>query len=199
VAEVVRCFGGVSVLVNNAGVAPRVRTDVLDATERSFHDVIGTNLVGPFFLTQEVARLMCGRGAESEDDESSQPFEEVPTRAPRCIVFVTSVSSVLASVNRGEYCIAKAGLSMAAKLWAVRLADSGIPVYEVRPGIIETDMTAGVREKYDRLIEDGLLLEPRWGSPDDVGRAVASLVRGDIPYATGSVLTLDGGLTVGRL
>lgn len=177
-------FGRIDVLVNNAGIAPRVRADILEATEEGFGEVIGTNLAGPYFLTQSVARSMA-----SDADPSRR----------RCIVFVTSVSASLASVNRGDYCIAKAGLSMAARLWAVRLAEFGIPVYEVRPGIIETDMTAGVRDRYDRLIADGLTLEGRWGMPADVGRAVAALVRGDIPYATGAVLTLDGGMTVGRL
>jgi NAD(P)-dependent dehydrogenase (short-subunit alcohol dehydrogenase family) len=116
-----------------------------------------------------------------------------------CILFITSTSASVASVNRGDYCLTKAALSMAAQLWAVRLAGLGIPVYEVRPGIIETDMTAKVKEKYDRLIEEGLLLQPRWGTPEDVGKAVAMLVRGDLPYSTGSVLMVDGGLTVARL
>ncbi len=166
------------------GGPPSPPHDILEATEEGFGEVIGTNLAGPYFLTQSVARSMA-----SDADPSRR----------RCIVFVTSVSASLASVNRGDYCIAKAGLSMAARLWAVRLAEFGIPVYEVRPGIIETDMTAGVRDRYDRLIADGLTLEGRWGMPADVGRAVAALVRGDIPYATGAVLILDGGMTVGRL
>jgi 3-oxoacyl-[acyl-carrier protein] reductase len=114
-------------------------------------------------------------------------------------VFITSISATVASVNRGDYCISKAGLSMAAQLWAVRLAEFGIPVYEVRPGIIRTDMTAPVQERYDRLIAEGLTLQPRWGTPEDVGKAVAMLVRGDLSYATGAVIMVDGGLTVPRL
>jgi len=190
VSEALERYGHIDVLVNNAGVAPSVRADVLDAGEESFDRLIATNLRGPYFLTQAVARHML--------EVRSSPDPPYPLH-PACIVFVTSVSAYLASVNRGDYCIAKAGLSMAARLWAVRLGDEGIPVYEVRPGIIETDMTAGVRERYDRLISDGLALERRWGTPEDVGRVVAALVRGDIPYATGAVMTLDGGMTVGRL
>ena len=115
------------------------------------------------------------------------------------IVFVTSISAAVASIDRGDYCMSKAALSMAARLWAIRLANHGIPVYELRPGIIETDMTAGVKEKYDRLIAEGLTLEPRWGSPEDIGRAVATLGRGELPYSTGQVIVQDGGLTVSRL
>ncbi|MBM3493059.1 MAG: 3-ketoacyl-ACP reductase [Armatimonadetes bacterium] len=189
VRGVIETFGHVTVLVNNAGVAPSVRADLLDASEESFCRLMKTNLQGPFFLTQAVARHMIEQGA----------VRSAGVAPVSAIVFVTSVSAELASVNRGDYCMAKAGLSMAAKLWAVRLAEHGIPVYEVRPGIVATDMTAGVREKYDRMIEDGLLLERRWGTPGDVGRAVAALVRCDIPYATGGIITLDGGLTVGRL
>ncbi|MEJ2082760.1 MAG: SDR family oxidoreductase [Acidobacteriota bacterium] len=115
------------------------------------------------------------------------------------VVFITSVSAEVASVNRGEYCISKAGLAMSARLWAIRLAEFGIPVYEVRPGIIATDMTSGVQQKYDALIEQGLLLQPRWGTPEDVGRAVLALVSGAFPYSTGQVIMVDGGMTVGRL
>jgi NAD(P)-dependent dehydrogenase (short-subunit alcohol dehydrogenase family) len=116
-----------------------------------------------------------------------------------CIVNISSISAELASVNRGDYCMARAGTSMATKLWAVRLAEFGVRVYEIRPGVIATDMTAGVKEKYDRMIAQGKMLEARWGQPDDIGRAVAMLARGDLPYATGQVLRLDGGLTIGRL
>jgi 3-oxoacyl-[acyl-carrier protein] reductase len=179
-------FGRLDVLINNAGVAPSVRADILEAGEESFERLIRTNVEGPYFLTQLAARWM-----------ANQKQERPGFRG--CIVTVTSMSATVASVNRGDYCISKAALSMATRLWAVRLAEYGIPVYEVRPGIIETDMTAGVHEKYDRLIEQGILLEPRWGTSDDIGRAVATLVRGDIPYATGSILTLDGGFTIDRL
>lgn len=179
-------FGRLDVLINNAGIAPPERRDILEAGEPSFETVLRVNLQGPYFLTQEAARWMVEQKRQSE-------------RFQGAIVFVTSVSAQVASVNRGDYCISKAGLAMAARLWAVRLAEFGIPVYEVRPGIIATDMTSGVQEKYDALIEQGLLLEPRWGTPADVGKVVRALVRGDFPYSTGQVVMVDGGMTVGRL
>jgi 3-oxoacyl-[acyl-carrier protein] reductase len=179
-------FGAVNALVNNAGRAPRVRADLLEATEESFEELMRTNLQGPYFLTQAIARAMVERR------KSDREFRAT-------IVFVTSVSADHASVNRGDYCVSKAGLSMGARLFAARLAADGIPVYEVRPGIIETDMTARVKEVYDKRIADGLVPEGRWGQPDDVGRAVASLVRGDMPYATGSIIHVDGGLSIPRL
>jgi len=181
-----RRFGRLDVLVNNAGVAPTVRADILEAGEESFDRLMAINLRGPYFLTQAAARWMI------EQKKASPAFAG-------CVVNVSSVSAEVASVNRGDYCLTKAAISMATKLWAARLAEFGIAVYEVRPGIILTDMTAGVKEKYDRLIQGGLLLERRWGTPEDVGKAVAALVRGDLPYATGQVLTLDGGLTLLRL
>ena len=184
-------FGRLDVLVNNAGIAPRERRDLLEATPESFDHVLGVNLRGPYFLTQAVARWMTEAGPAEADSAEPGAF--------RCVVFVTSISSTVASVNRGEYCISKAGLSMAAALWAVRLGEHGVPVYEVRPGVIASDMTAGVQAKYDALIEAGLMLQPRWGTPDDVGKAVAALARGSFPYSTGAVLMVDGGLTVGRL
>lgn len=179
-------FGRLHVLVNNAGVAPRVRNDILETTEESYDWVLGVNLRGPFFLTQQVANWML------EQRQADPAFEG-------SIVFVTSISSTVASTNRVEYCISKAGLSMAAQTWAVRLAEFGIPVFEVRPGVIQTDMTAGVQEKYDRLIEGGLMLQPRWGYPSDVGKAVAMLARGDLSYSTGQVIMVDGGMLVDRL
>ncbi len=179
-------FGRLHVLVNNAGVAPQPRADILDADEESFDRVLRVNLKGPYFLTQAVARWMV---AEREAD---------PAFAA-CIVNVTSISATVASPDRGDYCLSKAALSMATQLWAVRLGSAGIPVYEVRPGVIRTDMTAPVEGKYDRLIDQGLLLQPRWGTPEDVGRAVAALVRGDLGYSTGAVVSVDGGLTVPRL
>ncbi|HYT73559.1 MAG TPA: 3-ketoacyl-ACP reductase [Vicinamibacterales bacterium] len=178
--------GAVHALVNNAGRAPRVRADLLDATEASFEEVVRTNLEGPYFLTQAIAR------------EQVAMRQTDPSFAA-AIVFITSISAAFASVNRGEYCVSKAGLSMAARLFAARLAGDGIPVYEVRPGIIETDMTASVKEAYDRRIADGLVPERRWGTPEDVGRVVAALLRGDAPYATGSVINVDGGLSLPRL
>ena len=179
-------FGRLDVLVNNAGVAPRVRADILETSPESFDWVLGVNLRGPFFLTQLVAKWMV---EQRRSDESLSP----------AIIFVTSISSTVASTNRVEYCISKAGLSMAAQTWAVRLAEFGIPVFEVRPGVIQTDMTSGVQEKYDRLIEGGLMLQPRWGVPADVGRAVAMLARGDLSYSTGQVIMVDGGMLVDRL
>lgn len=186
VEEAVRRYGVINLLVNNAGIGPRVRVDMLEASEDNFEEVVRVNLQGPYFLTQAVARRMIEQKQRNREEACS-------------IVNITSISATVASVNRGEYCVAKAGLSMASKLWAVRLAEFGIPVYEVRPGIIATDMTAGVKEKYDKLIADGLLLEPRWGRPEDIGRIVAMLARGDLPYATGQVIVADGGLTITRL
>lgn len=179
-------LGRLDVLVNNAGVAPRERKDILEATEESFDFVVGTNLKGTYFLTQAAARWMV------EQKQANPSFAG-------CIVNVSSISATVVSVNRGEYCVAKAGLSMATQLFAARLGEYGIPVYEVRPGVIQTDMTAGVTEKYDRLIEDGLCVTPRWGFPDDVGKAVAALAKGDFPYSTGQVIMVDGGLTIPRL
>jgi NAD(P)-dependent dehydrogenase (short-subunit alcohol dehydrogenase family) len=179
-------FGRVDVWVNNAGVAPDVRLDLLETTTASWDRVLGINLRGPFFLTQAVARTMIdlsGSGA---------------VRDPQ-ITFITSVSSVFASVNRGEYCVSKAGLSMVAQLFAARLAEHGVRVYEVRPGIIATDMTAGVREAYEARIAGGLSPIRRWGTPEDVGKAVAALAAGALPFSTGEVVYVDGGLHVRRL
>jgi 3-oxoacyl-[acyl-carrier protein] reductase len=184
--KVLARFGTLNVLVNNAGIAPPERRDILEASEESFEQVVRVNLQAAYFLTQAVARHMIER--KTDDPAFSG-----------CIVNVSSVSAVLASLNRGEYCIAKAGLSMATKLWALRLAEYAIPVFEVRPGITKTDMTAGVADKYDALITDGLVPQKRWGMPDDVGRAVAALVRGDFAFSTGSVINIDGGLSLERL
>jgi 3-oxoacyl-[acyl-carrier protein] reductase len=179
-------FGRLDVLVNNAGVAPNVRADILDATEESFDRLIGINLKGPYFLTQLVARWMIDQRKADAD------FHGV-------IVNISSVSATEASINRGDYCISKAGVAMATQLWAHRLAEFGVAVYEVRPGLVRTDMSALVAEKYDRMIANGLLVESRWGLPEDVGRAVAMLARGEITYATGNVLRIDGGMTLRRL
>ena len=173
-------FGRLDVLVNNAGIAPKVRADILDATEESFGQLIRTNLQGPYFLTQAVAKWMI-------EQKSG------------CIINISSVSATVASVNRGDYCISKAGVAMATQLWATRLGEFGISAFEVRPGIIKTDMTAGVTEKYDKLINAGLLVQARWGEPEDVGKAVAALARGDLPYSTGQIIAVDGGLTIRRL
>jgi 3-oxoacyl-[acyl-carrier protein] reductase len=172
--------------VNNAGIAPKERKDVLETTEASFDDVLSTNLKGNYFLTQLAANWMI------EQKKSDAGFMG-------SIINVSSISATVASVNRGEYCISKAGLSMSTQLFAVRLGEFDIPVYEVRPGIISTDMTSGVKAKYDKLISEGLTVQNRWGFPDDVGRAVASLASGNFPYSTGSVIMVDGGLTIPRL
>ena len=185
-AAVSERWGAVNALVNNAGRAPRVRADLLEAEEDSFEELVRVNLQGPYFLTQALARQMVARKAADAAFQGR-------------IVFVTSVSAEMVSTARGEYCVTKAGLAMASRLFAARLAASGIQVYEVRPGIIATDMTAGVRGVYDARITDGLVPEGRWGQPGDVGRAVAALVRGDLPYATGSVIHVDGGLAIPRL
>ena len=182
VAEVAAGLGTPAALINNAGRAPRARADLLEATEESFEELIRINLQGPYFLTQAVANAMVADRV-----------------AARGIVFITSVSAEMASINRGDYCVSKAGLSMAAKLFAVRLAAHGVPVFEVRPGIVATDMTAGVKEKYDQRIAEGLIPEARWGTPDDVGRVVAMLLSGEVTYSTGSVFHVDGGLTIPRL
>jgi len=179
-------FGRLNVLVNNAGVAPKVRADILEASEESFVRLMTINLQGPYFLTQAVANWMI---AQKKEDASFVG----------CIVNISSVSSTVASVSRGDYCISKAGVSMATKLWAARLGEFNFPVYEIRPGIIKTDMTAVVTAKYDKLISEGLLVQGRWGLPEDVGRAAAMLVRGDIAYSTGQVILVDGGQTLARL
>ncbi|WP_247234154.1 3-ketoacyl-ACP reductase [Telluribacter sp. SYSU D00476] len=179
-------FGQLNVLVNNAGIAPRQRLDLLETTPESYREVMQTNLEGPFFFTQAIARRM------AEARQADNTFQAT-------IVFVTSISATVASVNRGEYCISKAGLAMTSSLFAVRMAEYGIPVYEVRPGIIATDMTSKVQDKYNQLFENGLALQPRWGTPEDIGKAVAALTRGDFPYSTGQVIGVDGGMLIDRL
>ena len=179
-------YNKLNILVNNAGIAPKERRDVLSTTEESFDEVISTNLKGNYFLTQDAANWMIKQ-------------KQTDANYSGCIINVSSISATVASVNRGEYCISKAGISMATQLFAVRLGEFNIPVYEVRPGIISTDMTAGVKEKYDKLIEEGLCVQKRWGEPDDVGKVVASLAKGDFMYSTGQVIMIDGGLTIPRL
>jgi len=180
-------FGRLDALVNNAGIAPRVRLDITEAQEDSFDEVIAVNLRGPYFLSQLAAKWWLAHSGESR----------LP--AGYKLIFVTSMSVHTASINRGEYCIAKAGLAMAAQLWSVRLASEGVQVYEVRPGIMKTDMTAGVTSKYDKLIAEGLVPQKRWGNPEDLGLACASLCRGDFPFSTGAVIDIDGGLQLRRL
>ena len=179
-------FGRLDVLVNNAGIAPKERKDILEASEESFALLIRTNLQGPYFLTQSVANWMIEQRNERKEFSG-------------CIVNISSVSATVASVNRGEYCVAKAGVSMMTQLFATRLGEYDIPVYEVRPGIIRSDMTAGVTDKYDKLISNGLTIQKRWGTPEDVGKAVLAIVSGLLPYSTGQVVMVDGGMTLGRL
>lgn len=175
VDETVAGGGDIDLLVNNAGVAPTVRADILDAGEESFDRLISINLKGPYFLSQLVAKRMIAQNGRGQ------------------IVNVSSLSAYAASVNRGDYCISKAGIGMMTALFAARLADEGIRVYEIRPGVIATDMTGPVKEKYDALIADGLSPIRRWGTPEDIGRAVAAIARGDLPFSTGEVINVDGG------
>lgn len=186
VAGVLEVYRRIDLLVNNAGMAPRQRRDLLETSEASYDEVMAVNLKGPFFLTQRVALAMIellGRGVIAE---------------PR-IVNIGSISAFTSSVNRGEYCISKAGLAMVTTLYAHRLAEYGIHVYEVRPGIIETDMTGVVKDRYDRLIAEGLLPIQRWGRPEDVAQAVVAIAEGRLPYSTGEVIHVDGGFHLRRL
>jgi NAD(P)-dependent dehydrogenase (short-subunit alcohol dehydrogenase family) len=182
-------FGRLDLLVNNAGVAPDVRADILEAGEASFDRLININVKGPYFLTQLAARWMIEQSRAGES----------PGRVAPQIVTITSVSAYTASVNRGEYCVAKAALSMLTPLYAARLADHGIRVYEIRPGIVATDMTGPVKEKYDRLIAEGLTPIKRWGLPEDVGKAVVAIAEGLLPFSTGEVINVDGGFHLRRL
>lgn len=186
-ASIKERFGRLNVLVNNAGVAPKERKDILEASEASFDYVVDTNVKGPYFLSQAAANWMI----EQKDAADADAFY--------AIINVGSISATVVSVNRGEYCVSKAGIAMMSQLFAARLGEYGIPVYEIRPGVIKTDMTSGVTGKYDALIEDGLCVTKRWGFPDDIGKAVAALANGQFPYSTGQVIMVDGGLTMPRL
>ncbi len=180
-------FGPVDTLVNNAGIAPKVRADLLDAGPESFDDLIKTNLRGPYFLSQRVAKHMI---------QERKSYGETPVG----IINVSSISAYTASINRGDYCISKAGIAMMTQLFASRLADDGIRVYEVRPGVIATDMTGPVKAKYDKLIlEDGITPIKRWGQPDDIGKAVLAIALGYLPFSTGEVVNVDGGFHMRRL
>jgi NAD(P)-dependent dehydrogenase (short-subunit alcohol dehydrogenase family) len=178
--------GRIDLLVNNAGVAPLARRDILETEPASYDRLLAINARGPFFLTQNAARRMIAQKPR-------------PGGPPPAIVFITSVSAAVSSTSRPEYCVSKAALSMTSTLFADALAAKGIGVYEVRPGIIATDMTAGVRAKYDKLIGAGLVPQGRWGRPEDVGRAVAALARGDLAFSTGAVVEVSGGLDIRRL
>jgi len=179
-------FGKINVLINNAGVAPRERKDILEASEDIFDEVLNINLKGPYFLT----RLFAGHMIEVKKEDPGFRC---------CIINVSSVSATVPSVNRGEYCISKAGIAMATKLWAARLGEFDIPVYEIRPGIIKTDMTSGVTEKYDKLFSEGINLQKRWGLPEDVGKAALAMATGMFCYSTGQVIMVDGGMTIQKL
>jgi 3-oxoacyl-[acyl-carrier protein] reductase len=195
-------FGWISLLVNNAGVAPDVRSDILEATEESFDRVIANNVKGPYFLTQQVGKWMIElvgtRSTASETLTQSQGRGGTRPYHPK-IVTISSVSAYAASTNRGDYCVSKAALSMLTPLFASRLAASGINVYEIRPGIIATDMTGPVKEKYDKLIAEGLSPIQRWGTPEDIGRAVAAIASDAFPFSTGEVINVDGGFHLRRL
>ncbi len=186
-AEIKERFGRLDVLVNNAGVAPKVRADILEADEESFEWIMKINLQGPYFLTQAVSNWMI------EQKQADDSFAG-------CIINIGSISATVVSPNRGDYCISKAGLGMMSQLFSARLGAFSIPVYEIRPGIIKTDMTAGVTDKYDNLIfNTELLVEKRWGLPEDIGKLATAMARGDLPYATGQAIYVDGGLTMNRL
>ncbi|MCG3179605.1 MAG: 2-dehydro-3-deoxy-D-gluconate 5-dehydrogenase [Phycisphaerae bacterium] len=185
IESAVRAFGGIDVLVNNAGVAPKVRMDMLEMTAESYDRLMNINLRGPFFLTQAVANQMIRQAGRSQ-----KPV----------VVFISSISATVSSTGRAEYCLSKAGVSMAARLFADRLAKHDITVFEIRPGIIATDMTSVVKEKYDKLIhEQGLLPQARWGTPEDIGRAVVALAQGCFAYSTGQVIEVGGGFGIPRL
>ena len=185
--QTIEVFGGLDALVNNAGIAPRVRADITEASEEVFDEVIAVNLKGPYFLSQLAVRHWLGHPGDSRLPGGYK------------LLFVSSLSANTASVNRGEYCISKAGLAMASQLWAVRLAGEGIQVLELRPGIMATDMTAGVKDKYDKLLAEGIVPQRRWGRPADVGHAVEAILAGAFPFSTGDVINIDGGFHLRRL
>ena len=187
VEETLAQWGRIDALINNAGVAPTERNDLLEATPESYDRVMEVNLRGPYFLTQWVAKAMIDQGAPADGGLTGT------------IVNVSSISADTISTNRGEYCLSKAGVGMATQLWAVRLAPEGIVVYEVRPGVIATDMTAGVTQKYDAVFASGAVPMPRWGQPSDVGGAVVALTAGLMPYSTGDVITVGGGMQIKTL
>jgi NAD(P)-dependent dehydrogenase (short-subunit alcohol dehydrogenase family) len=184
--KVKKAYGQLNFLVNNAGVAPKERRDLLEATEESFEYVLKTNLQGPYFLSQLVANWLIEQKKSNRDFFGS-------------IINISSISASMASVNRGDYCVSKAGMAMMTSLFASRLGEFDIPVYEVRPGVIETDMTASVKEKYDKLFREGLSPQARWGKPSDIGKIVNAIASASLPYSTGAVIMADGGLTIPRL
>jgi NAD(P)-dependent dehydrogenase (short-subunit alcohol dehydrogenase family) len=185
--QTLAAFGRLDALINNAGMAPRVRADITETGEASYDEVMAVNLKGPYFLSQLAANHWL-----KHRDQSRLP-------GGYKLIFITSISADTASVNRGEYCLSKAGLAMAAQLWATRLSNEGVQVFEIRPGIMATDMTAGVKGKYDALIAEGLVPQHRWGQPEDVGLAVESVLRGHLPFSTGNVIHVDGGFHLRKL
>jgi NAD(P)-dependent dehydrogenase (short-subunit alcohol dehydrogenase family) len=186
VSNILERYGRIDFLVNNAGVAPLQRNDLLEMTEESYNRVMNINLKGPFFFAQKIAKEMIWLKQQLSD------YKPV-------IVFISSVSATLSSTNRAEYCMSKAGLSMASTIYADRLSKENIHVYEVRPGIVQTDMTIKVRDKYDRMINEGRVPQNRWGMPEDIGRAIASIARGDWDFSTGMVFEISGGLNIHKL
>jgi len=202
IEDIFKTFGAVDALVNNAGIAPRNRTDLIDMSIESFRELIRINLEGPHFLTQIVTKRWL---EEAESISSKKSSSKHPENAPKQrlagkrIIFITSISVDTVSLNRGEYCISKAGLSMSASLWAARLAPEGALVFEIRPGIMKTDMTTAVAQKYEKLIGEGLVPAKRWGTPEDVGKATRAVLSGDFDFAAGSVIYLDGGFHISRL
>ena len=186
VSNILERYGRIDILVNNAGVAPLLRNDVLDMTEESYERLMNINLKGPVFFAQKIAKEMIWL---KKTIDNYKPV----------IVFITSVSAVLSSTNRAEYCVSKAGLSMASTVFADRLSHEGILVYEMRPGVIQTDMTAKIKDKYDKLINEGLVPQKRWGLPEDIGRAIGSLARGDWSFSTGMIFEISGGLNIHKL
>ncbi len=186
VEQAINRFGRIDLLVNNAGMGPRQRLDILEASEESYDEVMAVNLKGPYFLTQSVAKMMISLRQDGTI--------ETPN-----IINISSISAYTSSPSRGGYCISKAGLNMVTRLFADRLAEYGINVYEIRPGIVKTDMTSTVTEKYDKLIGAGLTPIKRWGEPDDIARAVVAIAEGYFPFTTGDVINVDGGFHMHRL
>jgi 3-oxoacyl-[acyl-carrier protein] reductase len=185
-AETIKYSGRIDLLVNNAGIGPRQRLDILEIHEQSMDEVLKVNLIGPFFLTQIVAKKMI------------EQIDQKVIQNPK-IVNIGSISAFTSSINRAEYCISKAGVAMTTLLYADRLAGHGINVFEIRPGIIETPLTAIVKDKYDRLIAEGITPIKRWGQPEDIGKAIVSIAEGYLPFSTGQVINVDGGFHIQRL
>lgn len=186
VNEIIGTYGQLDLLVNNAGIGPKVRMDMLDVGEESMHEVLQVNLIAAFFLSQITAKAMIAL------------IQEGKVKNPK-IINIGSISSYASSTSRAEYCISKAGVSMVTKLFADRLASEGINVYEIRPGIIKTPLTEVVSDKYDKLIAEGITPIKRWGQPEDIGKAVVAIAEGYLPFSTGQVIDVDGGFHLHRL